>query len=297
MDLGSWSFKLCAFNGEKLEVLTNEANFRETPSLVGYTATERLIGEPALIKLKTNFHNTIRAPQRLLALSKNRELLEEELKYEKVKYECGKDLVFSVEGRQGAAVVAVEEVLLSLLGKAKSIVESHGLALAIAYLAVPTYCTQDVREALLRCAELAFKKPVRLMDEWTALAAQYTYNRLKELKTLEEMRHVVFLDIGYSKVALSLVQFTRFEARLLDWEYLPFTGCKNMDERVCEFYSEHFSKAHKWSLLEHGKPFVKLLDAVQRERTVLSANNEYHLNLEYILNEEDLTYNMHRDEL
>jgi molecular chaperone DnaK (HSP70) len=44
MDLGSWSFKLCAFNGEKLEVLTNEANFRETPSLVGYTATERLIG-------------------------------------------------------------------------------------------------------------------------------------------------------------------------------------------------------------------------------------------------------------
>jgi molecular chaperone DnaK (HSP70) len=42
---------------------------------------------------------------------------------------------------------------------------------------------------------------------------------------------------------------------------------------------------------------VKLMDAVQRQRTVLSANNEHHLSLEYILNEEDLTYNMHREEL
>ena len=39
---------------------------------------------------------------------------------------------------------------------------------------------------------------------------------------------------------------------------------------------------------------VKLMDAVQRQRTVLSANNDYHFNLEYILNEEDLTYNMKR---
>lgn len=31
------------------------------------------------------------------------------------------------------------------------------------------------------------------------------------------MKHVIFLDIGYSKVSLSLVQFTRFEGRLLDW--------------------------------------------------------------------------------
>jgi molecular chaperone DnaK (HSP70) len=49
--------------------------------------------------------------------------------------------------------------------------------------------------------------------------------------------------------------------------------------------------------LKHPKAFVKLLDAVQRQRTVLSANNEYHLNLEYLLNEEDLTYNMKREDL
>ena len=38
------------------------------------------------------------------------------------------------------------------------------------------------------------------------------------------------------------------------------------------------------------------MEAVQKQRTVLSANSEYHLVLEYLLAEEDLTYNMNREE-
>lgn len=40
---------------------------------------------------------------------------------------------------------------------------------------------------------------------------------------------------------------------------------------------------------------MKLLDAVQIQRMKLSANNEYHINLEYLLNDEDLSYNIKRD--
>ncbi len=70
---------------------------------------------------------------------------------------------------------------------------------------------------------------MRLVDDWICLAAQYTYNKLKEIKSLTEMKHVVFLDIGYSKVMITLVQFTRYEGRLMDWSELPYTGCKKMD--------------------------------------------------------------------
>jgi len=58
----------------------------------------------------------------MLGLERHPYLLEEELKYEKVKYECREDLVFSVEGREGTVEVSVEEVLISLIGKVKSIV-------------------------------------------------------------------------------------------------------------------------------------------------------------------------------
>lgn len=87
------------------------------------------------------------------------------------------------------------------------------------------------------------------------------------------MKNVVFMDIGYSKISLQLVQFTRFEGRLLDWEYLPYSGSKNMDHFISEFYDELFEKKHGSSIIKHPKAYVKLLDAVQRQRTVLSANN------------------------
>ena len=47
VDIGAHSFKVCLFEGGKFEVLTNEANFRETPSLVGWRRGQRVVGEEA----------------------------------------------------------------------------------------------------------------------------------------------------------------------------------------------------------------------------------------------------------
>ena len=53
IDIGAWTTKVCALmQNYSFEILINEANFRETPSLVGFSHAERLIGEPALIKVK-----------------------------------------------------------------------------------------------------------------------------------------------------------------------------------------------------------------------------------------------------
>jgi molecular chaperone DnaK (HSP70) len=221
----------------------------------------------------------VRAPQRLLGLERHEHVLQEELKYERVQIEVGQDLVFRVAGRQGQIQVSAEEVLISLIGKAKNIIESHGLALSIAYVSIPAYLGQEERAGLQRCGEIALGKPVRLVEEWTAVGCQYAYTRVKEIRSLEEMRHVLFLDVGYSKVSLSLVQFGRFEARLVDWQHLPYTGAKNMDRQLSEFYNENFLAKHQLSIIDNPKSYIKLLDAIQRQRTVLSANNDHHLNL------------------
>ena len=67
------------------------------------------------------------------------------------------------------------------------------------------------------------------MDDWQSLACEYSYFRMKEIKAITEMRNVVFVDIGYSKVSLFLLQFSHYEGRLIDSEHLRFTGTKNMD--------------------------------------------------------------------
>lgn len=66
IDLGSLTTKVAAVDKGVVDIITNEANLRQTPSVVGYGHHERLIGEAGLGKMKSNLANTIVAPQRYL---------------------------------------------------------------------------------------------------------------------------------------------------------------------------------------------------------------------------------------
>jgi molecular chaperone DnaK (HSP70) len=66
VDLGSIYTKIAAVDKGAVDIITNEANLRQTPTIVGYGSNERLIGEAGNIKMKSNLANTIVAPQRYL---------------------------------------------------------------------------------------------------------------------------------------------------------------------------------------------------------------------------------------
>lgn len=44
IDIGAHTTKVAAVQRAAIDILTNEANFRETPSIVGYGSGERKIG-------------------------------------------------------------------------------------------------------------------------------------------------------------------------------------------------------------------------------------------------------------
>lgn len=70
-----------------------------------------------------------------------------------------------------------------------------------------------------------------------------------------------------------------------------------MDYLLLQFYRELFSKqTNGLDVLQHKKAFIKLLEAVEKQRKVLSANSENALHMEYLIEEEDLNYNMKREE-
>jgi molecular chaperone DnaK (HSP70) len=69
IDLASYKSKIAVAKRGGVEILPNDANFRETPCVVGFGAAERHIGESGLIKMKSNFKDTVVAPQRFVGLS------------------------------------------------------------------------------------------------------------------------------------------------------------------------------------------------------------------------------------
>jgi molecular chaperone DnaK (HSP70) len=49
-------------------------------------------------------------------------------------------------------------------------------------------------------------------------------------------------------------------------------------------------------VFESRKAVVKLVESIERQRKILSANSEYTVNLEYLMEENDFNYTMKRDE-
>ena len=70
---------------------------------------------------------------------------------------------------------------------------------------------------------------------------------------------------------------------------MPYTGVKNIDQTLTEFYCEQFKEQHGVSPAGNPKAQLKIRDAVEKQRKVLSANTEHQLNLEYLLQDEDLS--------
>ena len=81
IDMGCYTSKVAVAKRGGVEVITNEANFRETPTVVGFGPAERNIGESGNIKMKSNFRDTVTAPQRFLGLDADYPLLRAETKF------------------------------------------------------------------------------------------------------------------------------------------------------------------------------------------------------------------------
>ena len=81
IDIGAFSTKIAAVQRGAIDVITNQANFRETPSVVGYGNGERKIGESGNVKIKSNFKNSVISPMRYLSLQSGSEDTLKELEF------------------------------------------------------------------------------------------------------------------------------------------------------------------------------------------------------------------------
>ena len=70
---------------------------------------------------------------------------------------------------------------------------------------------------------------------------------------------MIFIDIGYSKFSIYAVRFMAERCQLLDYEHLKYTGAKNMDNYLTEFYDDIFYKqTGNQKIVTNAKALVKL---------------------------------------
>jgi molecular chaperone DnaK (HSP70) len=72
----------------------------------------------------------------------------------------------------------------------------------------------------------------------------------------------MFVDFGHSKLSLYVIRFTKNYQKVVFQRHLRQLGCKNLDEKMLEFYSAVFEKSNpslEISVKESKKATVKLL--------------------------------------
>lgn len=249
--------------------------------------------------MKTNFRDTVSYPTRFLGLHNEYPKLAQETKFvpaKTMKGDHGK-LFFQVNYQGQNEQYVAEQVVAAYLGKLRQTIQANKLANNEAVLSVPSYYTQIERKALLDAARIAELHVTRLLNECTAVALDYGIFRKNDLDP-KNARNILFVDFGHSKLSTFACSFTKEKMVTLAQVHERNLGCRDIDYLLLEFYRGIFEKSSGGlDIFESRKAVVKLMENIEKQRKILSANSEHNMNLEYLMEENDLMYNLKREEL
>jgi len=72
-------------------------------------------------------------------------------------------------------------------------------------------------------------------------------------------------------------------------------GARNIDYILFEIFATEFSKKHGCNLHENPKGRLRMLDAIERMRKLLTANKEADIDLDSLMDEKDFHIHFTRD--
>jgi molecular chaperone DnaK len=173
IDLGTTNSCVAIMDGSQPRVIENSEGARTTPSIVGFTESERLVGQPAKRQAVTNASNTIFAVKRLIGR-----------RYDDPSYRQGQEELVPykiVNGGNGDAWVEVRgekyspsQVSAFILQKMKETAESYlGETVTQAVITVPAYFNDAQRQATKDAGKIAGLEVLRIINEPTAAALAY----------------------------------------------------------------------------------------------------------------------------
>jgi len=279
-----------------VDICQNEVSKRETPSLVGFTDRERLLGDPALAQIKSNAKNTCRNFKHLLGQRLDTPQVEAEKFWSTspvVQCEDG-GLGYQVNYKGQQRDMSAVQVTAMFLTKLREVTEKWTSGkVADCVIGVPSYYSDVHRQALLDAAKIAGMPVLRIMNEHTATALAYGIYRSNEFDP-EKPCTVAFCNMGHTMFSVSIVQFVRGKLTVIA-EKADKVGGRDMDECLMREFAAQFKKKVGCDPLSTKKAAFKLEEAVNKTKKILSANFEAGISCECLMEDEDFASNITRD--
>eukprot|EP00656_Telonema_subtile_P041302 TRINITY_DN4641_c0_g1_i2.p1 TRINITY_DN4641_c0_g1~~TRINITY_DN4641_c0_g1_i2.p1 ORF type:complete len:904 (-),score=310.77 TRINITY_DN4641_c0_g1_i2:228-2939(-) len=305
IDLGTQFFKVAYVKTGQFDLVLNEASKRKTATAVAFNEGERYVGDTAQA-LKLRYPSKVVTKfQRLLG----RQHADTTLKSQGFgEY----DLPFKLEQHPTRGTVVIdlesgnkfqpEEVMAYVLSYIRDISEAHLEQKVIeCVITVPPFMTEHERRLMHDAAAIADLKVLTLLNDNTAAALRYGI----EPPAVPDNTHVLFVDLGASHLTNTLVRYftnniTAYD-QVLSMEVKAVTydntvGGSSFDRRLAMHLAKQFNEQHNKKIEENPRAMIKLTKEAEKVKQVLSANGEFMVAVESLMDDIDFKYKITRAE-
>ena len=275
IDLGTTNSCVAVLEGDKTKVIENAEGARTTPSIIAYTDDkETLVGQSAKRQAVTNPENTLYAVKRLIGRRFEDEVVQKDIKmvpYTITKADNG-DAWVEVKGEK----MAPPQISAQVLKKMKKTAEDYlGEEVTEAVITVPAYFNDAQRQATRDAGRLAGISVERILNEPTAAALAYGFDR-------SAVRRALVFDLGGGTFDVSLLRIANgvFDVKATNGD--TQLGGNDFDQRIVDWLAEAFLKQHGVDLRRDRQALQRLTEAAEKAKQELSGVTSTPISLPFI---------------
>jgi len=275
IDLGTTNSAVAVIEAGEPKVLENDEGGRTTPSIVAISKSgDRLAGLLAKRQAVTNPENTIYSVKRLIG----RKFEDEEVKKDKelLPYKIEKSDDGGVKVKMSGKGYRPEEISAMILQKLKHDAEARlGGKAEGAIIPVPAYFSDSQRKATKDAGEIAGLKVLRIINEPTAAALAYGFNKKKDEK-------IVVYDFGGGTFDVSVLEVGDDVIEVKSTGGDTHLGGDNIDQIIMGWIISEFKKQSGIDVTKDVLALQRIKEASEKAKHELSSTFETEINIPFI---------------
>ncbi|MFT7557566.1 MAG: molecular chaperone DnaK [Planctomycetota bacterium] len=275
IDLGTTNSAVAIIENGVPKIIENAEGNRTTPSVVAIGKNgERLVGLLAKRQAVTNPQNTVYGIKRFMG----HRFADTEVQG------AQKNAPFTIkEGEGGGVAVEMdgtmyrpEEISAMIISKIKADVEAKlGEKITQAIITVPAYFDDSQRKATKDAGKIAGLDVLRIINEPTAAALAYGFDKKKDEK-------VVVFDFGGGTFDISVLEVGETVVEVKATGGDAFMGGRDIDTAIIKWIADEFKKDQGIDVIGDPLALQRLDEAAEKAKKELSTAMKSEINIPFI---------------
>jgi len=279
IDLGTTNSAVAIMEGGQPKIIENAEGNRTTPSVVAIGKNnDRLVGLLAKRQAVTNPTNTVYGVKRYVGHRFKDSVVQKDIN--QLPYAVKEDANGGVTIDMGGKGYRPEEISAMVLQKIKADVEAKlGEKITEAIITVPAYFDDAQRKATQDAGRIAGLDVKRIINEPTAAALAYGFDKKKEEK-------IVVYDFGGGTFDISVLEVGDSVIEVKSTGGDSHMGGEDIDQSLISFIATEFKKDTGIDITKDVLALQRLKEAAEKAKHELSTTTETEVNIPFITSTE-----------